>query len=771
MFTIPAVVLTGFVASVAAPWLWRRLPRRIATGILVFVPLALFAYFLNLAGPVSVGQSFGVSLPWVPQLGITFSFAIDGLSVLFALLITGIGALVALYASGYLQGDAHAGRFYAYIMLFMGSMLGLVLADNLILLFVFWELTSISSYFLIGYNHERQEARAAALQSLLVTGVGGLILLAGFILLGSVGGSYDVSALLQNGEAVRSSPLYLAVLLLIVIGACTKSAQFPFHFWLPAAMEAPSPVSAYLHSATMVKAGVYLLARISPILGATPEWHYLLSLVGATTMLVGAALAFGQSDLKRILAYTTVSALGMLVLMIGLDTLSSMEAAMVFLVAHALYKGALFLVAGTVDHETGTRDIRRLGGLRRLMPVTALAALLAALSMAGLPPLLGFIGKELLYEAKLQAPATAWILTAAGIGTNVLFVALAARVLTAPFLGSLKETPHKPGEPGLSMLAGPVLLGLLGLLCGLFPYALGKTLIIPAVAATRADQTTLELALWHGFNPVLALSLVTLATGFAVFLLTGSLLRATAFLGRLRSLGPARWYAIGMKALIGFASLCTDVLQNGRLGWYLLTIVLASLLLVGYPLFVLIPEGAGPALTAPAFHELLIAVVILLAALGAILASSRLAAVAALGVVGFGMALLFVFYGAPDLAMTQFAIESLTVILFVLVIHKLPKFSKLSGRGERLRDGIVAAAGGVMMCLLTLIILRQPLDSAVTPFYAANSLLLAQGRNVVNVILVDFRALDTLGEITVLAVAGLGGFALLRLRLTRKERQ
>lgn len=769
MTLLVVAIAAGFAASLAAPWLTRWLPPRMAAGILVLVPIGLFLYFLDLAGTVSAGTILAVSTDWAPSFGLAFSLSVDGLSILFAIIITGIGALVLLYGSGYLAGDPRIGRFYAFMLLFMGSMLGLVLADNLILLFMFWELTSISSYFLIGYYHDRPESRAAALQSLLVTGGGGLALLAGIVLLGLIGGTYEVSALLAKGDLIRSSPLYLPMLLLILAGAFTKSAQFPFHFWLPNAMQAPSPVSAYLHSATMVKAGIYLLARLSPILGGTHEWHYLLSLAGASTMLAGAFLALGQNDLKRILAYTTVGALGILVLLIGVDTVSSMEAAFVFLVAHALYKGALFLVAGTIDHETGTRDIRMLGGLRNAMPITAVAALLASLSMAGLPPLLGFIGKELLYEAKLQAPLAGTFLTGAGIVTNVLFAALALHIIVTPFLGRVKDTPHAPHEPGASLWLGPLTLALLGLFIGISPGSLGGVLIAPAVSATRAETIVTELALWHGVNPVLALSIITLLAGLGVFLALRTLVSLGAPFRALGAWGPARWYAAAMSLLISTATRTTDLLQSGRLSRYLRTTILVTIAIIAYPLVRLLLQGGAITASPVEVHELLIAVVILLAAWTAVLAASRLTAVAALGVVGFGMALLFIFFGAPDLAMTQFAIEALTVILFVLVIYRLPQFAELSPLRVRIRDLALAAGAGTVMSLLTLIVLREPLDPVLTPYFAANSLVLAHGRNVVNVILVDFRALDTLGEITVLAIAGLGGYALLRLRLTRKE--
>jgi multicomponent Na+:H+ antiporter subunit A len=397
-------VLSGFMLAIIAPWL-HRLTRGATGWLLALLPAGLAVYFASLLGSVANGEAITISRPWATGLGINLSFYVDGLSLLFALMITGIGALVIIYAGSYLAGKPQLTRFYTLVLMFMASMLGVVLAGNLITIFVFWELTSLTSFLLIGLDHDRPGARAAALQALLVTGGGGLALMAGLLLMGQIGGSLELATLLSNGNAVREHALYVPVLLLILLGAFTKSAQTPFHFWLPNAMEAPTPVSAYLHSATMVKAGVYLLARLSPLLGGTDEWHYLVTGAGIVTMLLGALLALVQTDLKRILAYSTVSTLGALVLLLGLDTTLSVKAAMLFLLVHALYKGALFLVAGILDHETGTRDIRRLGGLARAMPITAAAAVLAALSMAGLPPMLGFINKELALRGQDAGPA------------------------------------------------------------------------------------------------------------------------------------------------------------------------------------------------------------------------------------------------------------------------------------------------------------------------------------------------------------------------------
>lgn len=770
-------VLSGFALAVLAPWVY-RLTRRAAGWLLALLPFGLTLYFATYLFELGARLAVIVSYPWVPGLGISLSLYVDGLSLLFALLISGIGALVVIYAGGYLAGKPQLGRFYAIVLMFMASMLGLVLAGNVITLFVFWELTSLASYLLIGLDHEREQARAAALQALLVTGGGGLALLAGLVLMGQVGGSLELATLLDHGVAIRDHPLYLPILLLILLGAFTKSAQAPFHFWLPNAMEAPTPVSAYLHSATMVKAGVYLLARLSPVLGGTEPWHYLVTGAGMVTMLLGALLALAQSDLKRVLAYSTVSTLGALVLLLGLDTVLSVKAAMLFLLVHALYKGALFLVAGAVDHETGTRDVRQLGGLARAMPITAAAAVLAALSMAGLPPMLGFINKELFYEAKLQAPRAAGLVTAAGVAANVLLVAVAGIVGLRPFFGRRSNTPKHSHEAPLAMWLGPAVLAGLGLLNGLFPEAIPSALVSAAASAARAQITEVELALWHGISPVFALSVLTVAAGASIYAGQDALRRAVArfapWLGvglrKMGRWGPQAAYELALRELNGAARAQTALLQSGYLRFYLITIIATTIGLVGYTLV------RGASLAWPAgptaeirFYEVLIGLLILAATLLSVLSSSRLTAVAALGAVGYGVALIYTFFGAPDLAMTQFAIETLTVFLFVLVLYRLPRFAYLSGRVARVRDAVIALAAGGLMTTLVLVVTSLPLQSRLSPFFAENAVPLARGRNIDNVILVDFRGLDTLGEITVLAVAAIGVYALLKLRLEQEK--
>jgi len=753
-------IFFGFLAALAAPWLHRLWPKR-SGWLCALLPLTSFWFFAGKLSQVSGGRQLFESYQWVPSLATSLSFYLDGLSILFALLILGTGTLVLIYSSAYLKGHRYLGRYYAFMFLFISSMLGLVLADNLLTLFIFWEMTSFSSFLLIGFEHEKPAARKGALQALLVTGLGGLAMLAGFLLLGQAGGSLELSELLGRGDAVRSHALYLPILLLILAGACTKSAQFPFHFWLPSAMEAPTPVSAYLHSATMVKAGIYLLARLSPVMGGTQTWLGLVAGVGATTMLIGAVMALFQKDLKRILAYATVSALGIMTLLLGIGTGEAVKAALVFLLAHAFYKGALFLVAGIVDHETGTRDVDRLGGLSRAMPMVALAAGLAALSMSGFPPFLGFMGKELIYESALHAPHASFLICASVVLTKVLFVAVAALTGLAPFLGREVEMPHRGSSVPFSLWLGPMLLSGLGLAIGFAP-GLAAAVISPAVGAVRGERAEIELALWHGVNPVLLLSIATILLGAGVFAGRRSLQRAALPLQPAGAWGPSRCYDLVLEAVVASARFITGHLQNGYLRHYLLITLGAAFLLIFYTIAAKIGFGWVGRRPDALFHEWVIALLILMAAAFAATSRSRLATVAALGVVGYGVALIYILFGAPDLAMTQFCIETLSIILFVLVLYRLPHFSILSGRGTRVRDILIASANGGMMTWLVLMATSEPVQSRIGPFFAQNAFMQAHGRNVVNVILVDFRALDTLGEITVLAVASLGVYALMK---------
>ena len=760
-------ILSVLLMAVFAPYL-SRFFRKNAGLLFALVPTAVCLYWITNIGYVEQGGTLHAFFSWIPSLGINLSFYSDGLSQLFVILITGIGALVLIFAGGYLHGNPLIGRFYSYLLIFMGAMLGLVLSDNLLLLFVFWELTSISSYLLIGFLHEKEDSRRLALQALIITGGGGLALLAGIILIGMIAGSYEFSELLTNPDIIRSHGLYLPILILFLLGVFTKSAQVPFHFWLPGAMAAPTPVSAYLHSATMVKAGIFLLARMNPILGSTDAWHYIISIVGVVTMVTGALMAVVQTDLKRLLAYSTVSALGTLVLLLGLGTVMATKAAIVFLIVHSLYKGGLFMIAGTIDHETGTREVTCLGGLVRFMPITAVAAGLAALSMSGFPPLLGFIGKELIYEAKLQLPTLSILITFAGVLANVVNVTVAIIVGIAPFWDDEQISNQPAHDAPVALWSGPLILSLLGLVAGLFSDLIGRQLIAPAVTAVRAEETLVKLQLWHGISPVLILSIATLLTGTGLFFGRHILRRLAAKMKILVIAGPERLYRSFFDAIINFAGWQTRMIQNGHQSIYTLVIFVTTvvLILLTFPWSFLIFEQS--ALTDIRYDEVLLIAAMLIAGFAVIKIRSRLGAVIALGVIGYGIALLYVLYGAPDLAITQILVETLTVILFVFVIYHLPRFTGLSSRVTRIRDVVIAIVFGGTMTLLMLKAISIPL-TPISTFFGRNSYLQAFGKNVVNVILVDFRSLDTLGEITVLSVAALGVVAMLKLRSNHRN--
>jgi multicomponent Na+:H+ antiporter subunit A len=758
---IVLAVLSGFGLAFAAPFLVRRLDKS-AGWLMAVLPAGLTVYFASLLPSAAADRPAVFSSAWVPELSMRFSFRADGLSLLFALLISGVGALVFVYAGGYLKGHPNLGRFYAWLAVFMAAMLGVALSDNILLLFVFWELTSISSYMLIGFEHERESARFSALQAFLVTGAGGLALLAGLLLIGSAVGSFELSTLLKQGDVLRASPLYFPAVILVLLGAFTKSAQFPFHFWLPNAMEAPTPVSAYLHSATMVKAGVYLLARLGPALNGTDLWFYTVGGVGAATMLLGGYMALLQTDLKRLLAYSTVSALGMLTMLIGLGSHHALEAAIVLLLAHGLYKGALFLVAGALDHETGTRDITQLGGLFPKMRLTAIAGGLAALSMAGLPPLFGFISKELTYETALEfGPWLTGIVVLAGL----FFVVVAGAVGVGPFWRKPKQASPSAHEAPFSMWLGPLTLAALSLLIGIFPQSVSGMLVSPAVSAAIGEATSVKLALWHGVNTAFILSLLTLLVGAGLFAaltpLRSGLLKLTW------RWGPAFFYDRTLDGLNALARGQTRFLQSGYLRFYLMTIILVATGLAGFTLFTRDGFQWPQNVLDIRFYEAALGVLILGGALAATVSKSRLGAVAALGTAGFGVALTYLLFGAPDLAMTQFLIEALTVILFVLAFYHLPHFTQLSPRRSRLRDLVIALLAGGLMTMLVLSAVGIQYQPSISGYFVENALPKAYGRNIVNVILVDFRGIDTLGEITVLGIAAIGVYALLKLQVGR----
>ena len=757
-----------FLLAALAPTL-HRFCGGLSGWLFAIVPAGVFAWLVSVLLALPVTGPVSQSVPWIPSLGLDLAFRLDGLSLIFLLLVSGIGTLISIYAGGYLHGHPQLGRFFCYLFFFMGAMLGVVSSDNLVALFIFWELTSLSSYLLIGFNHEAKESRSSALQALLVTFAGGQCLLLGLVILGWVGGTFSLPELFAQGEAIRASAWYPVLLILILLGAFTKSAQTPFHFWLPGAMAAPTPVSAYLHSATMVTVGVFLMARLNPLLGGTPWWMWTLTIFGLLTMVVGSVLAVAQTDLKRLLAYTTVGALGTMTLLIGLGTDLAVQAAVAFLLVHSLYKGSMFMMAGTVDHETHTRDVRDLGGLFKHMPITATAAALAALAMCGVPPVLGFISKELIYEAKLEMGSWGWVMALTGVAANGLVVAVALIVGVRPFIGKPLHTPKHPHEAPVALWLGPVLLAALGLFFGIFPFLVDKPLLAPAVDAILGEPVKVHLYLWHGLTPMLALSFLTLAVGLVLYKLRHQLRLWRETWHPITRFGPDALYRKLVYDILPFvAEKQTRFLQHGYLRYYVMMVMAATIGAIGFGfLRVQVPEKW--LIWRPfEWYEAVVCIAIFVAGISAIMTNKRLTAVALLGIVGYSIALIFAYFGAPDLAITQFLVETLTLLLFVLVIYHLPPGKSLSSRPARLRDALLSIGVGVLVTLMLMKSLNEHPSKELTQYFLEKAPE-AKGLNVVNVILVDFRAIDTLGEIVVLAVAALGVSAVLLFGRGRKK--
>jgi len=570
-----------FLAALIAPWLTRRLGHN-AAWVLALAPAAIFIHFLGFAGEVADGGVVTGGFAWVPSYNVSFSWLIDGLSLTFVLLISGIGALIMLYSGGYLKGDDQLGRFFSFMLLFMGAMLGVVISDSFLMLFVYWELTSITSFLLIGFDHTREASRRAAIQALVVTGGGGLALLAGLLVIWNITGVSQISLLLNYGDDVRASPFYLLALFLVLGGAFSKSAQFPLHFWLPNAMEAPTPVSAYLHSATMVKAGVYLLMRLNPVLGDTVWWETILPVFGGATLLVGTLLAVRQTDLKLMLAYTTVSSLGLLVMLTGFGSEHAIAAAVLYLVAHSLFKGALFMVAGLIDHEAGTRDVTRLGGLRKAMPITFIAAIAAAISMAGLPPFVGFLAKEEIYYALWANEPWALVFVAVAVVGNALMFVIGFAVAIKPFFGPLVKTPKAAHEGPVLLWLGPLLLGLTAFASALLSPLTHRFISSPMASAVAGREEVVSISLVPHMGPALILSLVTVALGVVFYLMLDRLRAGMAWLLSAIGWGPDRGFDQVISGLVGLSGSITRLIQPGRLDIYMtLTFLMIAAALIG----------------------------------------------------------------------------------------------------------------------------------------------------------------------------------------------
>ncbi|WP_068081418.1 putative monovalent cation/H+ antiporter subunit A [Polycladidibacter stylochi] len=758
-------LLLPFAAAALGPVLTHRLKHN-AAWILAVFPAFIFIHFLSYVPMVAAGQTFTVSYEWIPTFGITFSFYIDGLSTLFALLVSGIGTLVVLYAGGYLKGHTQQGIFFTYLLLFMGAMLGVVTADNMITLFVYWELTSITSFLLIGFDHLRTASRRSALQALVVTGAGGMALLAGFLLVYLASGTWQMSELLTNPDVLRSSSLYLPIFILICLGAFTKSAQFPFHFWLPNAMEAPTPVSAYLHSATMVKAGVYLLMRMQPVMGGTEIWMTVLPFFGGLTLVIGTYLGLRQTDLKLILAYTTVASLGLLVMLTGSSSPHAIQGAVLYLFAHSLFKGGLFMAAGTVDHEAGTRDIRKLGGLRHAMPITFSATVLAALSMAGLPPLFGFVAKEVLYDGLWHAHSGGIFWAFTGVVGNSMMFALAAIVAIKPFLGPKVETPKHAHEGPLMLYAGPVVLSVAGLIAGLFVASTGEWLVNPMTSAIAGHSVTKELHLIPAhINAALFLSLLTIALGSTLFYFSDQLRSFVDRTLKIIGWGPDKGFDQFINATVRLSAFVTRTVQTGDMVMYMRAAFIALIFTLYTPMII---TGSWPSLSQFELVTLTEAGIIAVALVGlyaVLTAKNRVTAMVSLGISGFSVAVIYLLFGAPDLSFTQFMVETLSVVILALVMTRLnlqPSDSR--SVASKLLDSSLATLTGLGFALTLMSVTQQPFDASLSEFFTAFSRTIAHGRNIVNVILVDFRGFDTIGEISVVMVTGLCVLALIRVR-------
>lgn len=795
--------ISPFLLAILIPFLYKYL-RRIHTGwFVLLVPIALFIYFLSYLPLTSAGEVVMQTVPWVPSLGIHFDLYVDGLSLLMALLITGIGALVVFYSIYYLSNPQEKlNNFYVYLLLFMGAMLGVVLSDNIIVIYVFWEVTSISSALLIAYWFEREKSVYGAQKSMFITVFGGLSMLGGFSLLHVMTGTFSIREIIANVDLVTTSSLFLPAMILILLGAFTKSAQFPFHIWLPDAMEAPTPVSAYLHSATMVKAGIYLVARFTPIFGGAAEWFWIISLVGLTTLIWGSVSAVRQKDLKSILAYSTISQLGMIMSLLGVGSAAyyfndgdnalyttAILAAVFHLINHATFKGSLFMTAGIVDHETGTRDIRKLGGLMTFMPITATISFIGLASMAGLPPFNGFLSKELFFTAMTNVtqygifnletwgiilPIIAWV---ASIFTFLYCAILFFKTFTGKFnLEKLKV--KEVHEAPIGMLISPMILGALVVIFGLFPNILAYTLIEPAMQAILpgiiepGQLFNVQISHWHGFNLELWMTIGVIVIGTLLFLTMKKWSQSKFYRSEQDIFNYV--YDSGYDGLIRGAQIITRAQMTGRLRDYFLYMCVFILMMMGYTMYRYNAFAINTTNLSPIDPYMWIVVLVFVASIIAVpFINNRITAIVMTGVAGFMVALMFVIFRAPDLALTQLLVETVTVILFMLVFAHLPKLKKEKEKKSIKTVKLLVSIGvGVMITAVSLSAFALGSNTnftSISEYFIANSKELAGGYNIVNVILVDFRGLDTMLEILVLAIAALGVVSLIKLRLKGSE--
>ena len=763
--SLPLVVLLPFLGAIAAPLFAQggRTAIAVASSVPALIALAaLFPHWETLADGGMVLHTY----EWLPAIGLSLSFRLDGLSLLFALLILVIGLLIILYARYYLKAKENAGKFYALLLCFKGSMLGIVLSSNLLLMMIFWELTSLTSFLLISFWTHKQDARRGARMALAVTGGGGLALLAGILILGNIVGSFELDDVLAAGDQIKAHAMYPVALTLVLLGAFTKSAQFPFHFWLPHAMQAPTPVSAYLHSATMVKAGIFLMARLYPALAGTEQWFYMVSFTGMATLLLGAYVAMFKHDLKGLLAYSTVSHLGLITLLFGMGTQLAAVAAVFHVINHAIFKASLFMAAGIIDHETGTRDMRRINGLWRYMPHTATLAMVAASSMAGVPLLNGFLSKEMFFAESLQLNLPgywAWLPPLVATLAGIFAVAYSARFIHDVFFnGKPVDLPvYPPHEPPRYMKIPVEILVFACIMVGIFPaLSVGPLLYAAASATLGGNVPEYQLTIAHGFNLPLLMSFLAFFGGLLMY---SQRQRFFDFHARFKEIDEKAVFEAAVLRVESFANRLTARIENGSLQRYGVLLVLSVIAVAAAPLAdlgVFIGEnGLSPVDSATAVGA---AVLVLCAILTAACHRDRFTALVLLSVVGLLVALAFARFSAPDLAMTQLSVEVVTIVLLMLALYYMPSWTPLeTATPKRIRDVIIALIAGIGMTLVTLAMLTQPFSS-ISDFFLENSKPGGGGTNVVNVILVDFRGFDTLGEITVLAIAALGIYAMLK---------
>ena len=764
-FNLPIVVLLTFFGAILVAYSakFSRLAAAYTSGLVTLLSLA---FLIPSISQVFSGQTIIQSWSWLEGIGLYFAFRLDGLALLFALMILIIGLLVIIYARYYLAKTDSMGRFYAYMMMFMGSMLGIVLSENVLQLVVFWELTSITSFLLISYWQHRRDAREGARMALAVTGAGGLALLGGVLLLGHIVGSYQLTDILAQGDLIRGHELYEVTLILILLGVFTKSAQFPFHFWLPHAMAAPTPVSAYLHSATMVKAGIFLLARFFPVLSGTDIWTWLVGGAGMITLLIGAYTALFKHDLKGLLAYSTISHLGLITLLFGFGTQLAAVAAMFHIINHATFKASLFMVAGIIDHETGTRDMRKINGLIKYMPHTAALAIIASLAMAGVPLLNGFLSKEMFFAEAVsasQASMYAWTIPVLVTIAGILSVAYSLRFIHDVFFNGepigLTKTPHEPPR----FMKIPVdLLVIICLAVGILPmYTVAPILDIAVAGTLQTTPPEYSLAIWHGLNLPLMMSFVALAVGTLIYFNRKALITNYE---RHEHINAKAYFMKLMDKLISFSIKVSRSFDKGSLQNSAAWIIFGSIVITAFGFLSFNSEllGNRALMDIDPVSVIVASLLIIASIMTAVWHRKRIVSLVVIGVVGLVIALIFIKFSAPDLALTQISVEIVTIILLLLALYFLPqKTPKEIGKLRIWRDMGLAIFSGVGVTLFTMMVLSREFDP-ISYYFLNNSVPGGGGTNVVNVILVDFRGFDTLGEIVVLALAGLGIFAMLQ---------